>query len=201
MELTRYSIHRAKRRGPCHGIAAANRVEDLVRASHGRVRLSSQHPGTDHKGRLIRWIAVRQHGRWQDVGEILMREGENGTTAFYILSGTIELFINNPLSHVESSRKPAGNWLSGLTKITNYIKGKLANANKIKAEDYGVRVGPKGRKVSYLTAPLEGGGGQVTRGTASITVGPPQHSVAAVTHDTSDGSPIANGEDSIHMIT
>jgi CRP-like cAMP-binding protein/Pyruvate/2-oxoacid:ferredoxin oxidoreductase delta subunit len=56
-------------------------------------------------------------------GEILMREGENGTTAFYILSGTIELFINNPVSHVESSRKAAGTWLGGLTKITNYIKG------------------------------------------------------------------------------
>src|ERR1700704_4097305 len=50
-------------------------------------------------------------------GEILMREGENGTTAFYILSGTIELFINNPVSHVESSRKSAGNWLGGLNKI------------------------------------------------------------------------------------
>jgi len=37
-------------------------------------------------------------------GEILMREGEYGTTAFYILSGTIELYINNPVSHVESSR-------------------------------------------------------------------------------------------------
>uniref|UniRef100_Q01YJ3 Cyclic nucleotide-binding protein n=1 Tax=Solibacter usitatus (strain Ellin6076) TaxID=234267 RepID=Q01YJ3_SOLUE len=56
-------------------------------------------------------------------GEILMREGENGTTAFYILSGTIELFINNPVSHVESSRGSSGSWLGGLTKITNYIKG------------------------------------------------------------------------------
>src|SRR5882757_2620164 len=56
-------------------------------------------------------------------GEILMREGENGTTAFYILSGTIELFINNPVSHVKSSRKSSGNWAGGLTKITNYMKG------------------------------------------------------------------------------
>src|ERR1043166_1090907 len=55
-------------------------------------------------------------------GEILMREGENGTTAFYILSGAIELFINNPVSHVQSSRR-SGGWLGGLTKITNYIKG------------------------------------------------------------------------------
>ena len=29
-------------------------------------------------------------------GEILMREGENGTTAFYILEGTIELYLNSP---------------------------------------------------------------------------------------------------------
>src|ERR1700694_1282042 len=55
-------------------------------------------------------------------GQILMREGENGTTAFYILSGTIELFINNPLSHIESSRAHScGGW-RGINKINNYIK-------------------------------------------------------------------------------
>src|SRR5215471_16293751 len=57
-------------------------------------------------------------------GEILMREGENGTTAFYILSGTIELFINSPVSRVETARSANGGGLfRGLTKITNYIKG------------------------------------------------------------------------------
>src|SRR5512140_1894080 len=56
-------------------------------------------------------------------GEVLMREGENGTTAFYILSGTIELFINNPVSHVESQRAQGKGGWRGLTKITNYIKG------------------------------------------------------------------------------
>jgi hypothetical protein len=75
MELTRYSDHRARRRGQCHAVAAANRLEDLVRAAHMRVRLSSQFPSTDHGGRLIRWAAFRRHGRWQDLGEILMREG------------------------------------------------------------------------------------------------------------------------------
>src|SRR5436305_848199 len=52
-------------------------------------------------------------------GEILMREGENGTTAFYILEGQIELFLNNPLSHVESKRGSGGGW----KKITSYITG------------------------------------------------------------------------------
>jgi len=56
-------------------------------------------------------------------GEILMREGENGTTAFYILSGDIELFINSPISHVEAARGGGGGWFRGLTKITSYIKG------------------------------------------------------------------------------
>ncbi len=67
-------------------------------------------------------------------GQILMREGENGTTAFYILSGTIEIFINNPVSRVESRRKKSSGFGGGLTKITNYIKGVPAsrepNANR-----------------------------------------------------------------------
>ena len=56
-------------------------------------------------------------------GEILMREGENGTTAFYVLSGSIDIYINNPVSRVESHRRPGRNLKGGLTKITNYIKG------------------------------------------------------------------------------
>jgi endonuclease YncB( thermonuclease family) len=75
MELHRYSNHRSRWRGECHAVAAANRVYDLVRASRNRVRLSAQVPSTDADGRLIRWVAVRRHGRWQDLGEILMREG------------------------------------------------------------------------------------------------------------------------------
>jgi CRP-like cAMP-binding protein len=59
-------------------------------------------------------------------GEILMREGENGATAFYILSGSIELYLNNPVSRVESNRSRGGGWLGGLTKITSYIKGQPA---------------------------------------------------------------------------
>src|ERR1043165_1316656 len=53
-------------------------------------------------------------------GELLMREGENGTTAFYILSGTVELFINNPVSRVESRRAAGKGIFKSLTKITNY---------------------------------------------------------------------------------
>ncbi|HVI24428.1 MAG TPA: hypothetical protein VM691_13140, partial [Myxococcales bacterium] len=74
MELHRYG-RRSQWRGECHAVAAAKRVDDLIRAAHRRVRLSTQFAASDRKGRLLRWIAVRQHGRWQDLGEILMREG------------------------------------------------------------------------------------------------------------------------------
>src|SRR2546421_11563513 len=56
-------------------------------------------------------------------GEILMREGENGTTAFYILSGDIDVFINAQIAHVESKRSSGSGWLRGLSKMSNYIKG------------------------------------------------------------------------------
>src|SRR5207244_10088125 len=56
-------------------------------------------------------------------GEILMREGENGTTAFYILSGDIDVFLNAPIAHAESSRASDRGWLRGLSTVTNYIKG------------------------------------------------------------------------------
>src|SRR5689334_21875888 len=63
-------------------------------------------------------------------GEILMREGENGTTAFYILSGVVELFINSPISHVEAARAGRGGWLRGITRFTSYIKGTPVTAAK-----------------------------------------------------------------------
>jgi CRP-like cAMP-binding protein len=57
-------------------------------------------------------------------GEVLMREGENGTTAFYILSGDIELFLNTPIARVEATRaRGIGGWLRGLSKVSNYVKG------------------------------------------------------------------------------
>lgn len=78
-------------------------------------------------------------------------------------------------------------------------QSKTKKGAKVKAKDNGVRVGANQRLIAHREASLEGGG-QVTRGTVSIKVGREQYDVAAVTHDTTDGSPIANGEDSVHMI-
>src|SRR5713101_1971751 len=55
-------------------------------------------------------------------GEIIMREGESGTTAFYFLSGTAEVFITNPVLASSNKRHSRG-LFRGITKFTNYFKG------------------------------------------------------------------------------
>jgi endonuclease YncB( thermonuclease family) len=73
MELHHYDPRH--RSGQCNSVEAANRVQQLVRQSHNRVLLSSQHPGTRFTYRLGRYISVRVHGTWQDLGAIEMSEG------------------------------------------------------------------------------------------------------------------------------
>jgi endonuclease YncB( thermonuclease family) len=75
MELRRYSKYRRRRRGACHAVAAANRVESLVRRSRRRVRLAAQHPRSRAGKRLRREISVRINGVWVDLGAILVAEG------------------------------------------------------------------------------------------------------------------------------
>ena len=46
-------------------------------------------------------------------GEIICREGEFGSTAFYILEGKAEVFIHTPFAHV-ATEASGGNWFSRL---------------------------------------------------------------------------------------
>ena len=58
-------------------------------------------------------------------GEIICREGEFGSTAFYILEGTVEIFIGTPIAHVQQEDAPGG-WFSR-------IRSKLASAERAHA--------------------------------------------------------------------
>src|SRR5829696_2113242 len=71
MELTRYSSHPSKWRGECHALEAAQRVLELVRRSHWKVRLSARHASSHAGRRLRRYVGVRSGGRWVDLGEVL----------------------------------------------------------------------------------------------------------------------------------
>lgn len=76
MEQSVYSSnHPELRRGECHALEATARVEQLIKQSHGRVRLAAQQPSSDSLGRLRRAVAVSIGGHWHDLGEILMAEG------------------------------------------------------------------------------------------------------------------------------
>jgi CRP-like cAMP-binding protein/Pyruvate/2-oxoacid:ferredoxin oxidoreductase delta subunit len=65
-------------------------------------------------------------------GEVICREGEFGSTAFYILEGTVDVFIGSPVAHVKQENAPGG-WLST-------IRSRLANrAEHTRAEETGKR--------------------------------------------------------------
>ncbi len=53
---------------------------------------------------------VRRHYR---KGDIVCREGEYGSTAFYILEGQAEVFLSTPMAHVQQRQQRApGSWAS-----------------------------------------------------------------------------------------
>jgi endonuclease YncB( thermonuclease family) len=77
MELYRYSKYASRRRGACHGLAAAALVERYVKGSHWRVRLSAQRASSVSGGRrrLRRSVWVKAGGRWRDLARLEMEQG------------------------------------------------------------------------------------------------------------------------------
>lgn len=73
MEQTAYSAR--ARLGDCHAVEATLRLEQLVRAGRGYVRLAAEDPGSTSRNRLLRTVGVRVRGRWRDVGTTMLREG------------------------------------------------------------------------------------------------------------------------------
>ena len=55
-------------------------------------------------------------------GDVICREGEFGSTAFYMLEGTVDVFISTPIAHVKQEDANAS-WLSK-------IRSRLANRNE-----------------------------------------------------------------------
>jgi hypothetical protein len=75
MEQSRYSSYPSRRRGACHALAATARLEGLVRAARGRVRLAAQDPASRAGHRLRRQLSARIGRRWVDAGAMLLAEG------------------------------------------------------------------------------------------------------------------------------
>jgi hypothetical protein len=75
MEQTVYSSIPQRRRGACHSLAATARVEQLVKAGGGVVRLTAQHAASSSKSRPLRSVALKINGVWRDIGLDLLRRG------------------------------------------------------------------------------------------------------------------------------
>lgn len=75
MEQTVYSPLPGRRRGECHSLAATARLEQLVKAGHGIVRLTAQRASSVSRGRPLRAMAVKINGVWRDIGQDLIRRG------------------------------------------------------------------------------------------------------------------------------
>jgi CRP-like cAMP-binding protein/Fe-S-cluster-containing hydrogenase component 2 len=67
-------------------------------------------------------------------GEILMREGESGTTAFYIRSGSVDIYIQGPILPAASHRAASGGLLRGFGKITQFLTGAPSGQRKSRRE-------------------------------------------------------------------
>ncbi|WP_229071195.1 lamin tail domain-containing protein [Actinoplanes sp. DH11] len=76
MEQTRYSPTPARRAGECHALAATARVEQLVKAGGGKVRMTAVKASSKSGDRPLRSVAVKINGKWQDIGLDLVRRGQ-----------------------------------------------------------------------------------------------------------------------------
>jgi len=57
-------------------------------------------------------------------GEVICREGEFGSTAFYLISGGAEVYLQSPMAHVKSTKDNKGHGLFGLLrKFTHKLVG------------------------------------------------------------------------------
>jgi endonuclease YncB( thermonuclease family) len=75
MELHRYSSKASRRRGDCHGVAATNMIDRLIKRSHRRVRVAAQDPRSASGHRLRRSVWVRSGGHWQDLSRLELEAG------------------------------------------------------------------------------------------------------------------------------
>src|SRR5437763_15927595 len=72
------------------------------------------------RAQLEKWAkgaAVLHHYR---KGEIVCEEGEFGSTAYYLVSGTVDIFIHNPLAHLRTH--PVRNFLGrSMRRLTRFL--------------------------------------------------------------------------------
>ena len=75
MEQTFYTNRPEERTGECHANEATARLEALVAAAKGRVRLAAQNPASRSGARMRRAVSVKIDSKRRDLSRTLAREG------------------------------------------------------------------------------------------------------------------------------
>ena len=75
-------------------------------------------------------------------GEVICREGEFGSTAFYVLEGSVEVSIGTPIAHVKQEAAAAGSWFSR-------IRSRLADRKEHARDE------ESGRRYIPIDAPVD----------------------------------------------
>jgi CRP-like cAMP-binding protein/Fe-S-cluster-containing hydrogenase component 2 len=77
---------------------------------------------------LNQGAVIRRH---IPAGETIVREGENGSTAFYIVDGSVEVFISAPRAHVATAEQSRGL----VARIASRLRSKKEHARDEDAKD------------------------------------------------------------------
>jgi CRP-like cAMP-binding protein/ferredoxin-like protein FixX len=77
---------------------------------------------------LNQGAVIKRHIR---AGEVIVREGENGSTAFYMLEGTVDIYISAQRAHVASTEQKRGL----VARITSKLRTRKEHARDEDAKD------------------------------------------------------------------
>jgi CRP-like cAMP-binding protein/NAD-dependent dihydropyrimidine dehydrogenase PreA subunit len=71
-------------------------------------------------------------------GEVIVREGENGSTAFYILEGNAEVYLSSPLAHVATTPESGGGLFARMKSVLTpkQTRDRSAEMRNEKAPEY-----------------------------------------------------------------
>ncbi len=74
--------------------------------------------------------------RTYQAGDIICREGEFGTTAFYILSGTVDIFVATPMGHAQSGGRRTKSRVKGFFRSLTDLVARVDEPDEPQTQRY-----------------------------------------------------------------
>ena len=91
---------------------------------------------SDVSGTFLSLNSNAVHKRFYKAGDIVCREGDYGSTAFYILSGKAEVFLSGPMGHVTTQTRSRGL----LRKLKSALKPRSQNRREEERDRHSIPI-------------------------------------------------------------